>query len=66
MPIIIGFEEIQYNVNESVGSMEVFVSVFMPIGDQMLVGDVSLAIQTVDGSAGKDYPIMGNFPGFIF
>ena len=61
MPIVIGFEETQYNVDESVGSVEVFVSVFMPVGGQMLVGDVSLVIQSVAGSASKDYTIVGNF-----
>ena len=61
VPIVIGFEESQYNVSESVGSVEVFVSVFMPVGGQMLVGGVPLVIQSVAGSAGKDYPIMGNF-----
>ncbi len=55
VPIVIGFEETQYIVDESVGSLEVFVSVSMPDGDQMLVGGVPLVIQSVAGSAGKDY-----------
>lgn len=58
MPIVIGFEETQYIVDESVGSVEVFVSVSMPDGGQMLVGGVSLVIQSVPGSAGKDYLII--------
>ena len=53
VPIVIGFEETQYNVGESVGSVEVFVSVFMPVGGQMLVGGVSLLIQSVAGTAGE-------------
>jgi hypothetical protein len=55
VPIVIGFEVTQYVVDESVGSLEVFVSVSMPDGGQMLVGGVSLVIQSVAGSAGKDY-----------
>jgi hypothetical protein len=55
VPIVIGFEETQYVVDESVGSLEVFVSVSMPDGGQMLVGGVSLVIQSIAGSAGKDY-----------
>ena len=58
MPIVIGFEDTQYNVDESVGSVEVFVSVSMPDGGQMLVGGISLVIQSVAGSAGKDYLII--------
>jgi hypothetical protein len=54
VPIVIGFEATQY-VDESVGSLEVFVNISMPDGGQMLVGGVSLVIQSVAGSAGKDY-----------
>ena len=36
------------------------MSVSMPAGGQMLVGGVPLVIQSIAGSAGKDYPIVGN------
>lgn len=58
MPIVIGFEDTQYIVDESIGSVEVFVSVSMPDGAQMLVGGISLVIQSVAGSAGKDHLII--------
>ena len=43
VPIVIGFEETRYSVNESVGSVEVFVS-----------GGVDVLIQTIAGSASKN------------
>lgn len=54
VPIVIGFEETRYSVNESVGSVEVFVSVLMPRDGQMLVGGADVLIQTIAGSASKN------------
>lgn len=54
MPIVIGFEETEYIVDESVGTLEVFVNVSMPDSSQMLAGGISLVIQSVAGSARKD------------
>ena len=36
-----------------------FVSVFMPLGGQMLVGGVNLVVQTIAGSAGENYYTLG-------
>ena len=52
--IIIGFEETEYTVNESDGTVEVYVRVFNPPEGQTLPATVDLVIQTVAGSASED------------
>lgn len=54
VPIHIGFEQTKYTVNESVGTVEVYVSVFDPPDEVILPLPIDLVIQTIPGTAGKD------------
>ena len=51
--IIIGFENISYTVNESIGTLQVFVSVTSPPVGVEIFAVVNLFIQSVAGNAGK-------------
>ena len=51
--VIIGFEETNYTVNESVGTLEVYVSVIShPLGVE-LIAAIELGIQSVASTACK-------------
>ena len=51
--IIIGFEETNYAVNESVGMLQVYVSVISPPPDVELFATVVIGIQSVARTASK-------------
>ena len=51
--IIIGFEETNYTVNESVGALEVYVSVISPPPGVTLFASINLGIQSVAITASK-------------
>ena len=53
--IIIGFEETNYTVSESVGTLEVYVSVTSPPSDVELFATIRLGIQSVPRTASKYY-----------
>ena len=51
--IIIGFEETTYTVSESIGTLEVFVSVISPPAGVELFAEVNLVIQSIARNASK-------------
>ena len=51
--IVIGFEETNYTVNESVGALEVYVSVINPPPSWELFATINLGIQSVAITASK-------------
>ena len=51
--IIIGFEELSYTVTESVGTLQVYVSVISPPANAELPVSVDLVIQTIALNASK-------------
>ena len=51
--IIIGFEETTYTVSESIGTVDVFVSVINPPTGVEFFAEVNLVIQSVGGNASK-------------
>ena len=51
--VIIGFEQTMYTVNESIGMLEVYVTVFNPPVDVELFATVDLTIQTISINASK-------------
>ena len=51
-PIVIGFEETEYFVNESTQALEVYVRVFDPPDNVELPISVDVVIQSVADSAG--------------
>ena len=52
---VVGFEQLNYTVNESVGFQEVCMQVFNPSTFQELVFSIFLVVQTRTGSAGTSY-----------
>lgn len=53
--ITIGFENIAYTVDESIGMLEVYVSVKNPPEDVQLFASINLVIQTTAVNASKDF-----------
>ena len=53
--IIIGFENITYTVDESIGMLEVYVSVISPPEDVQLFASVDIVIQTTAVNASKNF-----------
>ena len=53
--IIIGFENIIYTVDESIGMLEVYVRVISPPEDVQLFAAVDIVIQTTAVNASKNF-----------
>ena len=53
--IIIGFENITYTVDESVGMLEVYVSVISPPEGMILAASPRLSIQTTAVNASENF-----------
>ena len=51
--INIGFEKTEFTVVESVGMLEVYVSVTNPLANQKLLASIHLVIQTISINASK-------------
>ena len=50
---MIGFTNMNYNIDEGTGLLQVEVKVYSPLDNQLLPANVNLVIQTVSGSASK-------------
>ena len=53
--IIIGFENITYTVDESIGMLEVYVRVISPPENVQLFASVDIVIQTTAVNASKNF-----------
>ena len=53
--LIIGFENITYTVDESIGMLEVYVHVISPPENVQLFASVDLVIQTTAVNASEDF-----------
>ena len=51
--VIIGFERNRYTVTESVGMINVCAVVTFPAPDVAIVSDITLSVNTVEGTAGE-------------
>ena len=50
---VIGFTNMNHNIDEATGLLQVEVKVYSPLDNQLLPANVNLVIQTVSGSASK-------------